>query len=131
MSAAMFFAACSTPVSKIVVHDVPTSSRARSFAATHGVCAEVAARFGLARTPYNQWGPGCAEYEPHGYRLGTSPPAIVDGPAPSPDVAVITIGSTVTSVRQRREVASALLADLRLRIGAPFVRSYEDAWTDF
>jgi hypothetical protein len=128
---AMSLVACSTPVSKIIVHGIPASPRAASFATTHKVCAEVAARYGLAKTPFNQWGPGCAEYEPHGYYLWSPPPAIVVGPAPAPDVAVVTVGSTVTSDRQRREVASALLADLKLRLGQHYVRSYEDTWTEF
>jgi hypothetical protein len=127
----MVMVACTTPVSKIIVHGVPASSRVASFAKAHEVCAEVATRFGLARVPYNQWGPGCAEYEPRGYSWWSSPPAIVVGPAPPPDVAVITVGSTVTTDRQRREVASALVADLRLRIGQHYVRSYEDTWTEF
>jgi hypothetical protein len=122
----MILAACTTQVSKIIVHDVPSSSRASAFAAAHKICAEVAARHELARVPVNQWGPGCAEYEPH-----HGGPSMVVAPAPSPDLAVITIAGEPLTDRGRRELAADTHSSLDHRFGNSHVRSFEDRWTDF
>lgn len=128
----VFQIGCATNVSKIVVSRGPSHGTAQ-LATTRAVCAQVARHYGLVARPMRGESPDVTWYQlPSGtFLVGSGPPAIVIAPAPAPNVAVITVGGTVTTDARRREVTSDLLARLQSQLGRRYVRSFEDTWTDF